>query len=219
MPWPRTALALIAASVAVVAALGALLHDATGGNWFDNAVLRVIGDVVPDWVQGLALHLTDPPLVLGLLVSTAVVGLLVRRWDVAVLAVLAPAVSVLLTEEVLKPLVHRSNVIVTEGLGQSDALAYPSGHETGLASLVCVLGVILLSSGVRSSRKKWWTALLALALIAGAVGLVGHFYHYATDTIGSVGVVLAVTLGAGLLIDRIGEMIRSAQRELANSER
>ena len=63
-----------------------------------------------------------------------------------------------------------------------------------------------------------WTAVLALAVVAGAVGLVGHFYHYATDTIGAVGVVLAVTLGAGLLIDRIAAKIRSRQRELAQVE-
>jgi membrane-associated phospholipid phosphatase len=217
VPWPRAALAVIAACVAVVALLGALVYDDTGGNWFDNGVLRVIRDVVPDWVQGAAMHLTDPPLVLGLLVSIAIVGLLVRRLDIAALAVLAPAVSVLLTEEVLKPLVHRSNTVVTHGLGQSEALAYPSGHETGLASLACVLGVILLSSRVRNGRKLLWAAVLALAVVAAAMGLVGQFYHYATDTIGALGVALAVTLTAGLLIDRTAAMIRSAQRELAEN--
>jgi hypothetical protein len=218
VPWPRAALALIAASVAVVALLGALVHDDTAGNWFDNGVLRVIRDVVPDWAQRAAMHLTDPPLVLGLLVSIALVGLLVRRWDVTALAAMAPAVSVLLTEAVLKPLVHRSNTVVTHGLGQSEALAYPSGHETGLASLACVLGVILLSSGVRHARKLMWTGVLALAVVAAAVGLVGQFYHYATDTIGALGVALAVTLTAGLLIDRTAAMIRSPQRELANTD-
>jgi undecaprenyl-diphosphatase len=216
VPWPRVAFALIAASIAVVAFLGALVHDDTHGNWFDNGVLRVVRDVFPDWTQRTAMHLTDPPLVLGLLVSIALVGLLVRRWDVTALAILAPAVAVLLTEEVLKPLVHRSNTVVTHGLGQSEALAYPSGHETGLASLTCVLGVILLSSAVRNSRKLLWTAVLALATVAAAIGLVGQFYHYATDTVGAVGVALAVTLGTGLLIDRTTARIRSMRRELAN---
>jgi membrane-associated phospholipid phosphatase len=204
---------VVAASVVVVAILGGLVHDDTHTNRLDNAILRLISDVVPDWLQRLALHLTDPPLVAGLLVSTAVVAALVRRWDVTVLAVLAPLIALWLTEDVLKPLVHRSNVLVTVGLSDSESLAYPSGHETGLASLVTVLGLVLLGSGVRRGRKIVWTAVLAAALVAAAIALVGRYFHFATDTVGAVGVALTVTLTVALAIDKVGAVISSRQRE------
>jgi undecaprenyl-diphosphatase len=216
VPRPRIALAAIAASVLVVGVLALLVHDDTHGNWFDNAVLRVVRDVVPDRVQGWGLDLTDPQLVIGLLVCLALVGAALLRWDVVGLVVAAPIVSVLLSEDVLKPLVRRSNDIVT-ARGLSATFAYPSGHETALASLVCVAGVVLLASGVRTSRTVLWSAVLGIVLVAGAVGLVGHFFHYATDTIGASGVALAVTLGVAMAIDAVKAWLTTRLREPARA--
>jgi membrane-associated phospholipid phosphatase len=213
VPWPRPALWVIATSVAVVAILGALVHDRTGTNRLDNAVLRLVSDVVPHALQQLALHLTDPPLVAGLLTATALVAVLLRRWDIAALAVAAPLLAVLLTEDVLKPLVHRSNAIVTTGLSGSEALAYPSGHETGVAGLVTVLGLVLLGSRVERRRKIVLLAVLVAVLVAAAVALVGLGFHYATDTVGALGVALTVTLTVALVIDQVAAAIRSRPRE------
>jgi hypothetical protein len=212
VPWPRIALAVIAASIAVVAILGALVHDKTHTDRLDSFVLHGVTKVVPGDVQRLFLHLTDPPLVAGLLTSIAVVSLILRRWDLAILAAIAPTVEVLLTEQVLKPLVHRSNVVVTAGLGQTESLAYPSGHETGVASLVTVLGLVVLGSSMRLGRKIAALIGLTLVLMAAAVALVGQFYHFATDTVGSVGVAIAVTLAVALAIDQVSAAVSSRPR-------
>lgn len=217
VPWPRIALTVIATSVAVVAILGALVHDKTHTNRLDNFVLRAVTTLVPDDVQRLFLHLTDPPLVAGLLASVVVVGLIMRRWDIAILAVVAPTVEVLLTEQVLKPLVHRSNVLVSAGLGQTESLAYPSGHETGVASLATVLGLVALGSAMRTSRKIAATIGLTFVVVAAAVALVGQFYHFATDTVGSVGVATSVTLAVALAIDAVRAAVSSRPREPARA--
>jgi hypothetical protein len=195
VPWPRAAVAVAAASAAVVAVIGVAVHDRTAPIWFDHRVVRAINHNVPFWLQDALLHLTDPALVVGVLAVTAIVAGALRRWNVVALVVLAPSVAVVLSEVILKPLIHR-----TKG---ADSLAYPSGHETGLASVLCVLGLILLSSGLRVAYKAIGTAVLVAALIAGAVALVGRYLHYATDTVGAIGVTLAVTLLVGLLIDAV----------------
>jgi membrane-associated phospholipid phosphatase len=204
VPWPRVALWAIAVSAAVVAILGGLVHDHAGTNRLDNAILQVINDVVPDRALRLALHLTDPPLVVGVLAATAVFALLLRRWNIAALAVIAPPIALLLTESVLKPVVHRS--------GEAESLAYPSGHETGIASLVCVLGLVLLASPVRRRRKVVLAAVLVAVVVAAAVALVGRYFHFATDTVGAVGVAVAVTLAVALVIDRVSAAIIARRR-------
>lgn len=219
VPQLRTALAAIAASVAVVAVLGVLVHDDTRGNRFDNAMLRIIDDVVPGRLQAWGLDLTDPWLVIVLLACIALGAAARLRWDIVVLTAVAPVASALLTEDVLKPIVHRSNGIVTHGLGLSEALAYPSGHETGLAALVCVAGVIVLASALSAARTLLCITVLAIALVAGAVGLVGHFYHYTTDTIGAFGVALAVTLAAAMAIDAVRAWLTTRRRAPARAPR
>jgi undecaprenyl-diphosphatase len=195
VPWPRVAVAIAVASAAGVAAIGVAVHDETGPIWFDHRVVRAINHGVPFWVQDAVLHLTDPALVVGVLAAAAAVAIALRRWNVLALVVLVPSVAVVLTEVILKPAIHR-----TKGLG---SLAYPSGHETGLASLVCVLGLILLSSGLHAAYKVLGTAVLVVVGLAGGVALVGRYLHYATDTIGAIGVALSVTLVVGLLIDLV----------------
>jgi membrane-associated phospholipid phosphatase len=131
------------------------------------------------------LLLFTEPVLLGLLLLAAVaVGLWRRRWRLAVLAVLTPAVAVAAVR-LLKPLFGRQ---------RGGALAYPSGHVT---VMVTVLGVVLLVAGMRV-----WT-LIAAAVYA-LLGIVGQAmtYHYFTDTVGAAllgtALVCAAACAAGL---------------------
>ena len=183
--------------------LGTLLHDATTGNWFDDAVLHAIQSKVPKGLQIAALHVSDPWVVISLVALTAFGCGVRRRWDAVALALAAPACAVLASEYVLKPMVHRSNDVVTHELGLSGTLAFPSGHETALAAVVSVLGVLLVGSGAQRVVKTAGTIGLAVVLVVAATGLVGRFFHYATDTIGAVAVAAAVTLAAASGLDAI----------------
>jgi hypothetical protein len=203
VPWPRAALLVLAGCVAVVGGLGALLHDDTHSNRFDAAIGRWIRDDLPAGAVRDFLHLTDPPLLIAVAALTLIVAVLVRRWDVAALVIVVPPVAVLLTEKVLKPMVARSNVLVTEGLRQEGALAYPSGHETATASVAAVIALFVLGAAVHRAWKMAWLAALAAVVVLAAIGLVGNFFHFATDTIGAVGVAVAITLATGLGVDRV----------------
>lgn len=192
--WRRSAALLAVVSAAVVLALGVLVHDSSSGTRLDERVRRAIASTVSwSWRQH-ALDITDPPLIVAVLAVVAVIAIVRRRWDVLALVLIAPPISVVLTELVLKPLVGRHS---------GDSLAYPSGHETGLGSVVCVLAVVLIGSSVRTVYKAIGLIVLALLLVIGAIGLVGAFYHYATDIIGAVGVVVTTTLAAALAIDAV----------------
>lgn len=207
-------MALFATAAAAVAVLGALVHNGTSGNRFDDKIDFWIQRNVPDTALRYALHLTDPPLIVALLGLGAIIASALRRWDVTALAVVAPGLAVVLTEQVLKPLVHRSSLTPPKTVGQREILAYPSGHETGIASLVAVLGVVLLGSAIRLSRKIAGLAVLGAVLIAAASALVGLSFHYATDTIGAVGVAIATSLGVSLVIDKV-----SAAASIAHAAR
>ena len=107
------------------------------------------------------------------------------------LAIVGPLLASVLTEYVLKPLVHRET--------SSGALTFPSGHATGVTTVVVVLLVLLYRRYGRTF------ALGALPLLAAVVGVVGVasvrlHYHYLTDVVGGVGVgtatVLALTAAA-----------------------
>jgi membrane-associated phospholipid phosphatase len=83
--------------------------------------------------------------------------------------------------------------------------AYPSGHETGLVSLLVVLLLVLLQAALSRAAKAVGVTLLALWAGVGAVGLVRGHYHFATDTIGGIGVALACVLGVALVIDWVSD--------------
>ena len=212
VPRRSAALLVIGTGLAVLVVLGTWLHDDTRGNPFDDAVQRAVLRLLPGGVLTALLHLSDPPLVAGLLCSLVIVGVLLRRPDLAALALLAPAASVVVTEELLKPLVHRSNHIVTHDLGLTGTLAFPSGHETGVASVLSVIAVVVLGARLGRRATLAWCAGLGLVLVAAAAALVGEFYHYATDTVGAVAVVAVVTPSVALAVDAVADARRSRAR-------
>jgi undecaprenyl-diphosphatase len=94
------------------------------------------------------------------------------------------------------------------GRTRGDELAFPSGHTTSVTSLAVAVAVLALGlPGV----SRAWRALVVLALTgvvtAVAVSLVARDHHDATDTLGAIGVALAVVLAAALVVDAWADVV------------
>jgi membrane-associated phospholipid phosphatase len=111
---------------------------------------------------------TNPHVLVVVLVVVLSVALYRRRWRLAAATPLAPLVAIVVVQ-ILKPVFDREK----EG-----GLAYPSGHVT---TLVVVAGLAVLASGC-----AWWAVVAAIAaVLLGMVG-VGITFHYFTDTVGGL---------------------------------
>jgi membrane-associated phospholipid phosphatase len=184
-------------AVAGVTALAA----ASAGRWstagidtrIDGWLIGHVGHRV-DLVRALA-GLGSPGAVV-LATALLVAGLVrVGRGRGALLAALAPAVASAITELVLKPQIGRTH---------DGASSFPSGHATGLGAVLVV--VVVLALDRRPPRLPWWaqavTCLSAVVVAAcGCAALVAAQYHYASDTLGGVGVAVAAVLILALVID------------------
>ncbi len=202
--WRAAALIAIVVSAAVVAWLSAISYHA-GITAFDNWALHSAYHHLGRGAADALILLSEPVLTICLLVVIAVGAALRRRWGLAVLAVAGPLLAELVTELLLKPAVGRlMGPFVYHGgsLAGATSGAFPSGHETGVASAAVVLLIIgaQVTAGL-VARLTVVVVLTAWTLLA-ALGLVRHFYHYATDTIGAVAVSIAVVLAVALAVDR-----------------
>ncbi|MDQ6850779.1 MAG: hypothetical protein M3070_12625 [Actinomycetota bacterium] len=212
VPWRRAAWLTIAICVIAVVGMGIAFHDRTTASGFDKIVSRQI----TDWAGPVrfnsfllnCLRISDPMLVAGVLIMMAAVAAAIRWREALALVVATPAVALFLTEIVLKPWVHRTTVIVGAQSGYPPA--FPSGHETGLSSVLVLILLALLRSRISVRLRAIGVAVLVAIFGLGAIGLVAWSYHYATDTIGALAVCLASTLSLGLAIDAV--VIRRATR-------
>lgn len=219
--WRVPALVAVGAAVAVVAALGTLTYR-SANTPFDNwVVVRLIRHVGPTGAR-IMIDLSAPALSIGILAAVAVGAVIARRWDLLALTVIGPALAVLVSEEVLKPVVGRlaGPFVYVGSTVAAEPGAFPSGHETGVVAAALVL---LLVAGQLRMRTAWrallWVLLAAWTVVA-ALGLVRNFYHYATDTIGGLGVSVAVVLATALVIDRVRKPVSSPDvRSLASTSR
>ena len=176
-----------AAALALLAAFGVMYHDRSRPGAFDRAV---DGWLVAHTDQRAALWVAD----LGNGPVVLIMAVLIAGWfawrrlpAAAVLVLLTPIVATGLTEWIVKPLVHRS---------KGAYLAYPSGHETGVAAIALPVALVALGMGAR-----WLVAsALAVAVLCG-LALVAADYHYATDVIGGFCVAAATTIGMTALVD------------------
>ena len=158
VPAHRRPLALgaIVVAVAVVAALAAIVWQATTTP-FDLWVFRDLREQVGTRTGELLLDLSSPVIPVALLAGVVVVALRHRRRDLAALAVLGPSICVVTTEWVLKPLVGRVMVgNLAHPAAAMQSLAFPSGHETGVASaaLVLLIATSLLALNRRRRRRS-----------------------------------------------------------------
>lgn len=199
----RPVLITLVASLLVILVLGALTFHATT-NRFDTWAFTSLFDSVGPTGKSALLGVSEPTLSVSVLAVVALTAALLRRWDVAVLTVAGPATALVLTEFVLKPAVGRIlGPRVLEGSTAGAVIgSYPSGHESGVASAAMVLLVIVGHTVRRPAVRAGLAALLGVWTVLAAAGLVRNFYHYATDTIGAIGVSAFAVLGSALVIDR-----------------
>jgi hypothetical protein len=136
--------------------------------------------------------------VLALVLTAAVaVALYRRRWRLAAVMVVSPAVAVALVQ-LFKRLFDRQ---------KGGSLAYPGGHVT---VTVVVLGMVVLLAGAAV-----WAVLVAITFVV--LGMLGQAvtYHYFTDTVGGLLLGTAIVCVA-VQLDMCQPRVRSAsQRELA----
>ncbi|MEN4477370.1 phosphatase PAP2 family protein [Mycolicibacterium cosmeticum] len=149
-------------------ALGVLVgHGNTG---FDVTALTVMNDVfgpAPVWM----LYFTWGVAMLVLLAVAVALALWRRRWRVAVVVALCPAVA-LIGSRVLKKLFGRH-----KGDGTSWAYAYPSGHTTVVTTVTAML---VLAAGY----TLWRAALAVVVSVIGGLGMAATDLHYLTDIFG-----------------------------------
>ncbi len=190
------AVVLIFCSAALVTA-GALLG---AGRSQPNALSRP----VDSWIQAhIGAHHTALEIIsnLGVLGSELVALLLVvaalaaRRRNVAALGLISVPLAWILTEFVLKPLVHERI---------DNYLTYPSGHTQAVICVATVLAIVLLNP-IRATPPGWLRVLVvAIAVAVGvavAVSMIGLDYHYFTDTVAGAAVGAGVALGTALGLD------------------
>ncbi len=202
VPANRRMLAtLIVGCAVVVVVLGSRYADASRPGRIDRFIdrrlryrfgthLRLLNHVV---------DLGDPASIVTLCAVLVLGFVLARRYRLAILAALGPAVAAGLTEFVLKP---------TFGRRLDGYLSFPSGHTTGTVAVAVVVVVFLLGPS-KPRLALVWRALLAAAAIAEALAvataLIGAGYHYATDTVGGCCVSIATIIALGWTIDVIAD--------------
>lgn len=193
MRLPSVVTATGAWGVAVV--IGVLVAGQQHAGAVDRALIRQVYAMVGD--QGVVAELLLAPTDTDVIATSAsvlvLIALMRRRWDVAVLAMAAPAIAVGVTELVLKPVFGRR----LYGL-----LSYPSGHAVAALAVYTVAALALASRATRLWR--WLTAVgWGLLTIAIMIGLVAMNCHYPTDTVGGVCVAIGVVLPCALASDTV----------------
>jgi membrane-associated phospholipid phosphatase len=193
-PLHRSTFVLTAACAVVLTALAVRYHGGHQPGGFDEWVYRNVTKVrLPHGPLTSVVNVVGPAFV-GFVAVLTVVLAARRRWQAAALATLGPGLALLVTE-VGKRVVGRS----LDGM-----LALPSGHTTGVASVVAMIAV-LRTSRARHIGRAVVLGLLAVTLAAAAIGLamVTLRFHYATDVIAGCCVGVAVPLAVALAIDGV----------------
>jgi membrane-associated phospholipid phosphatase len=192
---------------AAIVALCCLLVVVTLGFLFAHQSHgRAIDDAVDSWVMGLHIRngtlelisrLGNLPAVTVMTGALAIACLVVRKLTGALLAVLGLLIASGLTEDVLKPLVHRTITV-------NHFLTYPSGHTTVLFALSTALAVVLLNPRSDRPRPAVRTGAVALAVVVSclvAMAMIGLDFHYFTDTIAGAAVGIGAVLGTAFVLD------------------
>jgi len=193
-------LGLLACCAVVVAVLGALFAHQTTADGFDRAV----DTPIISWFAGhqdLALRLTKPGSLVPAAVLTAAIVIacvVTRRFNGAVLALAAVPVAEVISESLLKPLIHRTYL---------GSVAYPSGHTTAIAALAATLFVLLAvpPRPIRTGVLRWLRLLVlaaaCLLCVGVGIGLIGLKWHYFTDVVAGAAVGIGTVCVLSLILD------------------
>jgi undecaprenyl-diphosphatase len=199
------ALAALVVAALVVALLGwAVTSTAAPLLGVDRSVSLALyaGDDRPGWLTALLLVATAPgSAVLRYVAYLPVLAwLAVRRrwWTAAWVGTAVLLVSPLTT--LLKDAVGRVRPQFSAGGARYESLSYPSGHSSGVATLVTVGLLLAWPLLAPRARRFWLAAGLALAVLVGLTRMwLG--VHFLTDVVGGealgVGWSLLVALAFG----------------------
>jgi len=217
--YRRSAASLLVACIAITAGLVAYLAGQNGLAWpnasFDPWIQAEMGHF-PFLLRWLPDVGTLRPVTLMTLALMAV-GAATRNWLGAVLAGLAEALAVGLTEYVLKPYVG----------GHIDQ-AFPSGHAVSMFALATSCAVLLAEPphGTHGRRilaflkfraVRLLLVLLALLLAAAvSAAQVAVAAHAVTDTVGGAAVGVGVVLACAFALDLVtGQAYRARRAQAA----
>jgi undecaprenyl-diphosphatase len=184
---PGPPLAVVGLCAAVLALLGAGVRTGTGVLLdVDTSVSRVLyaGDDRPAALTVLLEVLTAPglSLVRYVLAVPVLVWLLRRRaWRTALWLVVA-AVLVRHVTSALKEYFGRIRPAFEDGGADYGSLSFPSGHSSGIATLVTVGLVLAWPHLAPHARRLWAWAGVALVLLVGLTRMwLG--VHYLSDVL------------------------------------
>jgi undecaprenyl-diphosphatase len=126
-----------------------------------------------------------------------------RAWWTAAWLVTAVVLIAPLTE-VLKLLVGRVRPDFAEGGARYTSLSFPSGHSSGIATLVTVL--LVLAWPLLAARARRWALVAGMALVL-LVGLTRMWLgvHYFSDVVGGWSLGVAWALFSALLFGALAE--------------
>jgi undecaprenyl-diphosphatase len=189
---------MVALAVGIFVALAVRYSEGSSPGRFDARVTSIL-DAEDTRSRGLE-HLVTlgAPLIVGAMLTLAILALVLRRRRLALLAIVGPVLTGLVTT-IAKPLDGR----VIDG----DSLSFPSGHTAG-ASALGLVAALLVANLLNLGAPAGIVILLVGAAVPGAamgVALIVNGWHYPTDTIGGFCVAVSTVLGSALVIERIAE--------------
>ncbi|GAB2455305.1 phosphatase PAP2 family protein [Jatrophihabitans fulvus] len=213
---PRAAVAGVAAGVVAFVAMAVWVHDTYRPNAVDRPVAdwlwRHFGDPQhPGPVSTFLRWLSEPVLTVTTILVVGVVALVLRAWPVVALVAVGPALGLVLESYVLKPLIGRQFGIVeqlSDGAVKA-GWAFPSGHQTGITSLLALLVLLVLRTSAPRAVAVGAVAIASVWAALAALGLVGAGYHYFTDTWGGVILGVLVIVVPALVIDAVTQRVSS----------
>lgn len=199
-PGAARALAAAAACALVVALLGTgVLMGFGPQTGLDGTVSEALyaGDDRAPLLDGLLELLTAPGLIVvrALLLSPVLVWLLVQGAYRTAGWVLTANILVAPLTELLKEAFGRIRPDFDAGGARYETLSYPSGHSSGIATLVTV-GLVLAWPVLAPRFRRWWLALGVVLVVLVGLTRMWLGMHYLSDVLGG----WALGVGWSLLV-------------------
>jgi undecaprenyl-diphosphatase len=199
------ALAAIVTGLVVVGVLGLGVHtDFAPQMDVDGAVSEAVyvGDDRATALNWLLEALTTPGgAAFRLVVFLAVLAWLVRRrqWPVAVWVLTAVVLIGPLTS-LLKELFGRIRPDFDQGGARLESLSFPSGHSSGIATLVTVALILAWPVLAPRARRLWVSVGVVVVVLVGLTRMLLGV-HYLSDVVGGWALGVAWTLAVAVVFD------------------
>jgi membrane-associated phospholipid phosphatase len=203
--WPlippsgrRQAAAVAACCATLAVIIAVLVAHSSQPTFLDRPVDSWLSNHFGRHTLALSEHVAN---VGGLRDSTIIIAVIaaaclaLRRVNGAILAAVSGVAVAVLTEYVVKPLVHRT---------LAGFLVYPSGHTASAFTAATVITVLLLNPPRARPRRALTIAVAIVTGLAGclvAAAMISLEFHYFTDAIGGAAFAIAVVLAVALGLD------------------